>query len=402
MQKRILIITEYYNSGQNTTGYLFEKLIEAFNSTSQFDLNLLVRYDDRIGKEIENDSTFYVKAGFKSKGNLFKRFCFEFNLAYNFFIKSLFLIRRGQIVFTGTTPIFLLVVICILKKVINFKWVLLVHDIFPENLIPSKIMQPEQLIYKIIKKVFDYIYSQPDKIITIGKDMKELIMSKTKKNDNDIDIVRNWINHSDIEIQSRHENRILKELGWQDCPETIFYYFGNIGYMQGVDVVLEAIEKMKYRDMAKFIFIGGGAFSIKLKDLIKQKFKGSDSICYLEAISAYQKSDGLNAGDIALVTLNKNMWGLGVPSKTYFSMAADKHILAIMDKNTEVADMVVNKKIGWHVGADDSDLIAKKLDEISMLKHHWKKDMNSPREILIGEYSEKKAMEKILLIVNSI
>lgn len=400
MQKKIIIVTEYYNSGQNTTGYLFEKLIEAFNNTSEFDLKLLVKHDDKIDKGIESDSIFYVNSAVKNKENLFKRLYFESSLAYNFFVKSFSLIRRDQIVFTGTTPIFLLVVICILKKIINFKWVLLVHDIFPENLIPSKIMQPEQLTYKVIKKVFDYIYSQPDKIITIGRDMKELIMNKTKKND--IDIVRNWINHSDIEIQSRHENRILKELGWQDCPETIFYYFGNIGYMQGVDVVLEAIEKMKYRDMAKFIFIGGGAFSIKLKDLIKQKFKGSDSICYLEAISAYQKSDGLNAGDIALVTLNKNMWGLGVPSKTYFSMAADKHILAIMDKNTEVADMVVNKKIGWHIESDNSDLIAKKLDEIAILKHNWKKDMNSPREILIREYSEKKAMEKILLIVNSI
>ncbi len=48
-------------------------------------------------------------------------------------MKTLQVVKKDSIVFTGTTPILLLFVLFIIKKFLNFRWILLVHDVFPEN-----------------------------------------------------------------------------------------------------------------------------------------------------------------------------------------------------------------------------------------------------------------------------
>lgn len=392
MKRKVFLISEYYRAEQNTTGYLLEKLCRALENDSEIDLTLLVKEDLSFPKQ---QNTFYVKAGEKNKSNLLKRLMYELKLSFGFLLKSWKYIQKDHIVFTGTTPIFLLPIVAILKKVIGFKWILLVHDVFPENLVPAQIVKPNHILYKILKKVFDYIYSQAEKVIVIGKDMQDLVYLKTKKNN--IDIVQNWIDASDITVQEKTDNPILKEVDWENTNDVIFYYFGNIGRMQGIDIILDAIPNMKYAYQAKFLFIGDGAYVSHLKEKIKHM--NMPNVIYYGSVSQEKKSDGLNAGDVALITLAEGMLGLGVPSKSYFTMAANKPILAIMDRQSEVVDMVTKHQIGWTVDIDLTQL-AEKLDNIVM-QHHKYGCLNSSREILEQYYSEPVAMKKILNIIKT-
>lgn len=389
MQKKVFLISEYYRAEQNTTGYLLEKLCSALENDPEIDLTLLVKEDLSFPKQ---QNTFYVKAGEKNKSNLLKRLMYELRLSFGFLLQSWKYIQKDHIVFTGTTPIFLLPIVVILKKIIGFKWILLVHDVFPENLVPAQIVKPNNIWYKILKKVFDYIYSQAERVIVIGKDMQDLVYSKTKRNN--IDIVQNWIDASDIIIQEKSNNSILQEIGWADSQEIIFYYFGNIGRMQGIDIILNAIKKMKYSSQAKFIFIGMGAYIKNLQDKIK--YMNNPNIIYYGHVSQTNRSDGLNAGDVALVTLTDGMLGLGVPSKSYFTMAANKPIFAIMDNNSEIIDMIKQHNIGWYADNNEEN-IAQKLDLIIEKFNEYQ--LNSPREILEQFYSEKELIGKVIKII---
>lgn len=393
MKRKVFLISEYYRAEQNTTGYLLEKLCHALKNDSEIDLTLLVKEDLSFPKE---QNTFYVKAGIKNKSSLLKRLVYELKLSFGFLHQSWKYIKKEHIVFTGTTPIFLLPIVAILKKCIGFKWILLVHDVFPENLVPAKIIKPNHIVYKMLKKVFDYIYSQAEKVIVIGKDMQDLVYSKTQKNN--ISIIQNWIDSSDITIQNRQDNPILQEIGWANTNDVIFYYFGNIGRMQGIDIILNAIEKMKFSYKAKFIFIGSGAYVESLQEKIQQM--NNPNVLYYGHLAQERKSDGLNAGDVALITLAEGMLGLGVPSKSYFTMAADKPILAIMDKQSEVVNMVNQHQIGWSVDIDLTQL-AEKLDNIVSQQQQYY-SFNSPRVVLETYYSESVAITKLLYLIKAV
>ncbi|WP_296404585.1 glycosyltransferase family 4 protein [Psychrobacter sp.] len=387
MKRKLFLITEFYDSAQNTTGYLLGKLYKCFDNQEDLDVTLITKKDPDIANQPD---AIYVKGLKINKKRLINRAYYELLIGLKFFVNSANKVKSKDIVFTGTTPILLLIPISVLKKLIGFRWILLVHDVFPENLVPAKVLTMDNLVYKLLKKVFDGIYASADSIIVIGVDMKQLIHKKTKSKN--IFVVPNWIDEADISVESKSDNAILRELNWNNGKVT-FQFFGNIGRVQGISNLIKAIELMSNSDRAQFLFIGDGAYSDELKQLIA----GYENIIYYGAVPQIDKSIGLNACDISIVTLAEGMLGLGVPSKAYYSMAANKPIFAIMDKRSETYQMVQQNNIGWVVEPYNIEEVAKKLDEAVETIHT--KVLNSPRKTLINKYSEKIAMGKILDVI---
>ena len=392
--KKIYLVTEYFHSNQNTTGYLFHKLYLHLKKTYGSDLSLIVK-EDKNNDVIDSDSII-VKDLTLNKKNLIQRLLFESLISFRFLIKILKNVKKNDLVFTGTTPIFLLIVMYLAKKIIGFKWVLLVHDVFPENLVAAKVLKKENVVYKVLKKVFDIFYATPEKLIVIGQDMKKLVDEKTKKT-NSI-VIQNWIDVNDIQVEDKQKNEILTKLNWQNSTP-VFQFFGNIGRVQGVDNVVEAIKLMDGEQRPKFLFLGDGAYVNQLEESLKDL--NDANIQYLGSVKQSEKSKGLNAGDIAIVTLAEGMLGLGVPSKAYFSMAANKPILAIMDESSEVAHMVKKHNIGWVVSPGNPQFLAQQILEI-VEDVHLGTLLSSPRDILIQNYSEPIAMKRIVEVLQDV
>ena len=389
--KKIFLVSEYILPNQNTTGYLFHKLHE----------NLRKQYNDHLQLIVKEDSIHVIEDAILianidlNKKKLIQRVIFELIISLRFLLKVLFHVKKNDLVFTGTTPIFLLPVIYLCKKIKRFKWVLLVHDVFPENLVVAKVLKPSNIIYKSLKYLFDKFYSYADKRIVIGKDMKNLIDNKVSKDDSII--VQSWIDHNDIKIQDKSKNEIIKKLNWEK-EQPVFQFFGNIGRVQGIHNIIESLKLITPDDRPKMLFIGSGAYEQELQSALMQL--NEEKIKYTGALDPSKKSEGLSACDIAIVTLAEGMYGLGVPSKAYYSMAADKPILAIMDEDSEVSSMVKEHGIGWVVPAGNPEKLAEMLvkikNDFQNMKHV------SPREVLIKNYSESVAMKKIITVIDEV
>lgn len=389
--KKIFLVSEYILPNQNTTGYLFHKLHE----------NLRKQYNDHLQLIVKEDSMHVIEDAILianidlNKKKLIQRVIFELIISLRFLLKVLFHVKKNDLVFTGTTPIFLLPVIYLCKKIKRFKWVLLVHDVFPENLVVAKVLKPSNIIYKSLKYLFDKFYSYADKRIVIGKDMKNLIDNKVSKDDSII--VQSWIDHNDIKIQDKSKNEIIKKLNWEK-EQPVFQFFGNIGRVQGIHNIIESLKLITPDDRPKMLFIGSGAYEQELQSALMQL--NEEKIKYTGALDPSKKSEGLSACDIAIVTLAEGMYGLGVPSKAYYSMAADKPILAIMDEDSEVSSMVKEHGIGWVVPAGNPEKLAEMLvkikNDFQNMKHV------SPREVLIKNYSESVAMKKIITVIDEV
>ena len=389
--KKIFLVSEYILPNQNTTGYLFHKLHE----------NLRKQYNDHLQLIVKEDSIHVIEDAILianidlNKKKLIQRVIFELIISLRFLLKILFHVKKNDLVFTGTTPIFLLPVIYLCKKIKRFKWVLLVHDVFPENLVVAKVLKPSNIIYKSLKYLFDKFYSYADKRIVIGKDMKNLIDNKVSKDDSII--VQSWIDHNDIKIQDKSKNEIIKKLNWEK-EQPVFQFFGNIGRVQGIHNIIESLKLITPDDRPTMLFIGSGAYEQELQSALMQL--NEEKIKYTGALDPSKKSEGLSACDIAIVNLAEGMYGLGVPSKAYYSMAADKPILAIMDEDSEVSSMVKEHGIGWVVPAGNPEKLAEMLvkikNDFQNMKHV------SPREVLIKNYSESVAMKKIIIVIDEV
>jgi glycosyltransferase involved in cell wall biosynthesis len=228
----------------------------------------------------------------------------------------------------------------------------LVHDVFPENLIPAGIIKSSTPVYPLINRIFSSIYNSAGLLIVIGRDMQELVGLKVN-NPSKVVFVPNWADEKEVFPLPRHSAPFLKELGWQE--KVVFQFFGNIGRLQGIENILASIALVE-DDRAAFIFIGDGALVAKVKEFVKNN--PQKNVAYVGSIPLKDKNQGLAAGDVALITLEKGMLGLGVPSKAYFSLAADKPLLAVMDDDAEISRVIRETGVGWQCKPADPRALA--------------------------------------------
>ena len=277
-----------------------------------------------------------------------------------------------------------------IRKVKKFNYILLVYDIFPEVLIPAGLTSPNSFMYRLTLQIYNWAYRQVDELIVIGRDMKEVVEQKVGKSSN-ITLLTNWVDVKNIFPETGSENEILKDLHLTN--KRIFSLAGNMGRTQGLENLLKGIEILPSDEKIHFLLMGDGAYGKNIEHFISAH--PQINLTYTGRIKKEQQSAMLNAGDIAIISLDSNMYGLSVPSKSYFNMAAGKPLLLIAEENSEIAIMIKEHKLGWVVPPGDPDGLAQTIQKISLLSDDELTNYGQrSRKIAEDYYSAEKVLEK--------
>ncbi|WP_071145188.1 glycosyltransferase family 4 protein [Bacteroides ihuae] len=269
-------------------------------------------------------------------------------------------IKKDDKVLMVTNPAPLVVLMSRLKKKVGFELNILVHDVFPENTKPAGLKLP---MYGLFKHVFDKAYSGADQLIALGRDMKDVLEQKVKKyNPNlKISIVENWADIDGIKPQPFSEDKIILQ------------YAGNIGRVQGLDKVINNLP-----ENVEFHLYGTGFMEKTLKAMNHPR------VIFHGPYFRSQQNDVLAACDVAVVTLQEGMYGLGVPSKTYNILASGRPVMYLGPVNSEI-DLLVREEgigfCGWPETWNKEDLA-------TMGK--------KAREVAVRDYSEETILNKFL------
>jgi len=396
-KSRLFVISEFVDKARNSTGYYWNKTIRGISDVKADTFVISTKSSCELARSNSGSETYVqIDEGQSYKKNsLFGRLLGQLTLSLHFFLAIAKNVKRGDIIFSGTNPAFLLIFIFLLKPVIRFKWVLLVHDVFPENLISAKVIHRKSVAYKLAKILFDFVYAKADCLIAIGRDMQELVATKTK-NKVEVIYIPNWVDCKDVAAMPRKVDSLLPSQDLSD--KIVFQFFGNLGRVQGLDNLLEAIALVK-SIKAKFVFIGGGA-----GESLVHKFIVEHPECDVEAVPSLpfeKNNDGLAACDIAIVSLAPGMKGLGVPSKAYFSLAADKPILVVADDGSELQLMLAeHPDVGWFCPAGKPQELAKLIDRVCEL------DISAyslrPRHLVCNKYEYQTAIGQYLAVLDAV
>jgi glycosyltransferase involved in cell wall biosynthesis len=374
---RILVVSEYTVESQNSTGYFWQKAITKLREDG---LDVVVITPD-----------FELRG--QVRHNVILRALLKLKTALGLGWRTFRLARKDDIVFSGTNPELLLCILAILRRLRGFRWRVLVHDVFPENLVPAGVLRSQSFIYRVFEALFGWVYAQADTHVVIGRDMKDLVEGKAGSKGR-TEFIPNWVDGRSVKALDKSGNSIVQRLGLQG--KTVFQFFGNIGRLQGIQNILAAIPLVRSEDAA-FLFIGEGVGSERVMEFVKNN--PGAPVHYAAALPQAEKEGGLSACDVAIICLEKGMYGLGVPSKAYFTLAADRPIFAVMDPGSEIALMVEEDKVGWTCPPDDPKLIAEHIDRIcSMELSAYRGRM---RQVLESKYSPDISLAKLSAVIQS-
>lgn len=366
--QRIVLVSELFYPEESATAHILTKI--AADLVLEFELLVLTGPSSYEGRAIQSEmispidenKIIRIWAPELSKNHLVARIArfllLTIGLGWKTFIKS----RRSDIVFAVTNPAPMLVALAIIRKLIRFRLVFLVHDVFPENAVAAGIIRRDHFLYPLISRIFDWAYSSADAVITIGRDMTEVVARKISSSVDRITLIENWADHPMLEPSNRSESMICS-MGLS--KKIVIQYAGNIGRAQGL---LEFVDKVTcvQNDAVRFVFRGSGALTAALQQATRDK----QSFILEGAYARAEQSRVLGACDIALVILGPEMYGLGVPSKTYNILAAGKPILFLGPKDSEIYRLVKSHCIGWAFDWSETDQMIELLNQLSLQDLH--------------------------------
>ena len=325
-----------------------------------------------------------------NKNHFFTRFLRLIFLSLSFTSKLLSNVKKNDTVIVVTNPTFFIPFVALFSNFIKFRLIILVHDVFPENLVSTKIVSERNLFYRFVKYIYNKSFSKANKIVVCGRDMKDLFLTKIGKDlSSKIIVIENWADTKFVFPTEINRNEVYKNSITQD--KIIFQFAGNLGRLQGLEEILK-IAKIIQNTRIHFVIIGEGAFKSYLIQLAKEM--NLSNVTFLNSFARDEQNLFLNSCDVGIVSLYDSMFGLGVPSKTYNLMAAGKPILYFGNSQSEIALMIKENEIGWNFNFSQLDEILiffNNFDEASIVK---KSHMS--RRIAESLYSEEKIIKKYL------
>ncbi len=398
MDKNLLIVTEYFYPRDRPDSYLLTEIAKTLSEVNNGNINIICNAElgDNAELDFAKNKIIRIKENNLNKNRLLSRFLKFIIATMKLSWKTFFAIKRNTHLFTVTNPAFLIIILSLFKKIKNFKYTILVYDVFPENTVAANILNENSILYLLIKKIFDWAYKQADHLIVIGRDMEELIEEKTKRKV-PISLITNWCDTEEVIPFSKKDNPIVKQFGLEH--KIIFGFIGNFGKVQGIGNLLEMASKITN---PKFIllFIGNGAMLPNIKEHIDSN--SNKNVVYAGSFPASDKNIFLNSCDISIVSLNDSMYGLGVPSKSYNYMAVAKPILYVGNQNSEIGRVVMENKIGWILKQNDPDSLAKLVNEICSNERIFEELGQRALSVVEKNYSRKVILNKYKKLFNSL
>lgn len=342
--KNIFLITELFYPNKTSTAYIMTEFAKHFVKTKNVSVICsAAAYDDNVTQEIEEGidkiNMILCDTPKVNKNKFISRVLGALRVTLSFAMKIFVNVKQEDTVFAVTNPFLLVILLAFLKKIKKFKYVLLVHDVFPENAVPAGLVSNQSISYKVLKYVYDWAYSQADQLVVLGRDMKELMISKVK-NDNSIHIIENWYD-ADLSIDKSFNRNTYTGVNLEG--KIVIGFAGNLGRVQKVFDFVKIFSKIK-NDKLIFIIVGDGAEKDDILGFIEEE--SLNNIIYLGPKGRNEQSKFLNCFDIGLISLASNMYGLGVPSKSYNLLYLGKPLLFLGDANSEIDLLIKDYEIG--------------------------------------------------------
>ncbi|MBO3341634.1 glycosyltransferase family 4 protein [Clostridium perfringens] len=398
---KVVLVSEFFYPYKTSTQKILTELAEDF---VEYGLEVDVLTTKNAYREEKQDLRKYeiyrginIKRVFSTEGNrdskigrLLNYITFTTSVFFNLLFKK----NYDKILFVSNPPLVPFIGYLI-KKLRGKNYIYLVHDIYPDVAEKLGVIKKGSIISKVMNYMNKKIYTNAERIIALGKDMKRVIADKGVDEEK-IEIVTNWAD-SRVNYEKEVDKNFYKKYRLENKFNIL--YTGNISKVHAIDTIVEVAKILKNEEDIMFTFVGDGN---RKQDLIKLKEKEDLRNIQLENYMFGEEYNNLlNCANLFITTLQQGIEGLGVPSKTYTYMSVAKPLIAIMSENSEIGSMVNQYNLGKQFNNKEYHKIAEFILELKNSNELYNEISKNVRNKFLNEYERKKVTNKFYKAINS-
>ncbi len=248
---------------------------------------------------------------------------------------------KGMIV--TTSPPFIGIAAWLLSKITQIPYITIVYDVYPDVVVRLKLLSPHSILAHLWEQFSRLILRASKNIVVIGRDMVQPVQEKLSPDTPiDLTLIPNWANEERIKPIPKADNPFIKQHNLQD--RFVVQYAGRMGRVHNLQPLLKAAQQLQDLPVC-FQFIGAGAQHLALEQ--QAKHLNLRNVQFLPYQPLSKLSAVLSAADVGVVSLSAPFTGLSVPSKSYGLMASGTPILALLEPESEVGQVVRETQCGW-------------------------------------------------------
>lgn len=241
------------------------------------------------------------------------------------------------------------------KALFGTKIVFVSYDLYPEVATVTDTLRQGHPICKLMNHINRCICRRADRIVALSGEMKAYILNHRDYPAQNVRVIPNWYADHGVLAPNRERNPFREVTKGRFTVA----YFGNMGTMQDMDTLLQAVRELQDEDVF-FLFAGHGNKMEKLRKTVQSE--GIENIAVYPFLHGQDFQNALEISDCALVTLVQGATGLCVPSKTYSYMMQGIPLLAVMDEGDIVSD--IRQGAGRWVRNGEGSLLARHIREM--------------------------------------
>jgi len=194
---------------------------------------------------------------------------------------------------------------------------------------------------KMLYSIENFLLRRATRVSTITEAMRRRIIAKGVPEE------RTWLlpNWADIAfIRPMPRNNVFREELRIGDDQILFMYAGNMGEKQGLELVLQAADHLRYHHQLRFVLVGDGVAKRRLEQMAAEM--KLTNVTFLPVQPNERLPEMLAAADVHLVVQKKEAADLVMPSKLTNILAAGRPVVATADPGTALYDLLTNYQAG--------------------------------------------------------
>ena len=341
---RIALITDTFPPLRSSGSVQLRDLSREFVKQGH-DLIVMLPWHDQIEKWRLEDfggvKVLFLKAPKTKDVSYFRRVMAEvimpFAMSRNLKM-SPFLTDRWDAILWYSPSIFHAPLVRKLKSLNSAKSYLIIRDIFPEWALDLGLLR-RGLPYLFFKIVAHHQYSVADVIgVQTPGNLRYFDSWVSYKQGRKLEVLKNWLDKPAILKCSIRVNKSAL------AGRFIFVYAGNMGVAQGMDVILQLVEKLNYRTDIGFLFVGRGSEVTVLKEFAKAK--EIRNLEFFDEIDPDEIPDLYSQCSAGIVALDPRHKSHNIPGKFITYMQSGLPVLANLNSGNDLIQIIRDEKVG--------------------------------------------------------
>ena len=330
------------------------EMLSVLEQTSEFRISHFCEFDDEYYR---CPRTFFSRIVLRLRTFI----VFTIRIAFSFSRLN----RDTDIFICVTSPFFLPVLLNIFPIKLKGRRILLMNDIYPEALVVKNIVMRGSKIETILKKLFNSGLNYFNCLVFISENHKRYFNNLGGLYNVVIPISGNVSPFINVNLENNNKPR--------------FIYSGTLGLMHETSTFLSWLSEGEFSTDSVFSFYTSGASKLAFENRVKkivQDFSYSNIFLYDSLPHQLWVKEMLSA-NVGLVFQSKGSGSVIFPSKVASNLAAGHAILAVAERDSELANLVIEHDCGWVVEPGDTISFGKAVRSASNAHELFIKRSNS-------------------------